>query len=115
MRVSVTQIGNNISKSEASIQIRTALHAGEMENLVTDQLEAVQQREHRYARLSGYRNQFETRMSVSRREKKRAKVSTMRKTKPIVASVLQYCSNRKIGILQAMDPTPHYKMMVTSR
>ena len=50
MRVSVTQIGNNNSRSEASIQIKTALNAGEMENLVTDQLEAVQQREHRDTR-----------------------------------------------------------------
>ena len=44
-----------------------------------------------------------------KKEKKRANVATIRKTKPIVASVLQYCSNRKIGILQAMDPTPHYQ------
>ena len=36
-------------------------------------------------------------------------------TKPIVASVLQCCSIRKIGVLQAMDPTLHYTMMVTSR
>ena len=46
----MTQIENDISKSEASIQIRTAVNAGEMENLVTDQLEAVQQREHRDTR-----------------------------------------------------------------
>ena len=46
VRDSVTQIGNNTSKSGASIQSRTALNIGEMENLATDQLEAVQQREH---------------------------------------------------------------------
>ena len=46
----MTQIENDTSKSEASIQIRTAVNAGEMENLVTDQLEAVQQREHRDTR-----------------------------------------------------------------
>ena len=45
MRDSVTQIGNN-----TSIQIRTALNVGEMENLVTDQLEAVQLKEHRDTR-----------------------------------------------------------------
>ena len=46
----MTQIGSNTSKSEASIQSRTALNVGEMENLVTDQLDAVQQREHRNTR-----------------------------------------------------------------
>ena len=46
MRDSVAQTGNNTSKSEASIQSRTALNVGEMENWATDQLEAVQQREH---------------------------------------------------------------------
>ena len=46
-RDSVMQIGNNTSKSEASFQSRTALNVGEMENLATDQLEAVQQREHK--------------------------------------------------------------------
>ena len=50
MRDSVTQIGNNTWKSEVSVQSRTALNVGEMENLATDQLEAVQQREHRDAR-----------------------------------------------------------------
>ena len=50
-----------------------------------------------------------------KKEKKRANVATRRRTKPIVASVQQYCSNCKIGVLQAMDPTLHYKMMVTSR
>ena len=36
VRESVTQIENDTSKSEAKIQIRTALNAGEMENVVTD-------------------------------------------------------------------------------
>ena len=44
------EIGNNTSKSEALIQSRTALKAGEMENLVTEQLEAVLRREHRDTR-----------------------------------------------------------------
>ena len=47
----------------------------------------------------------------NKKEKNCANVAT----KPIVAFLRQYCSNRKIGILQAMDPTLHYKMMVTSR
>ena len=97
----MTQIGNNISESEASIQSRTALNAGEMENSVTDQLgsrtaKGIQ----RYARLSGYKNKFETKMSVSRRSRIAQNVAT----KPIATYVLQYCSNRKIGILQAMYP-----------
>ena len=37
-----------------------------------------------------------------KKEKKRANVATIRKTKPIVASVLQHRSNSKIGIPQAM-------------
>ena len=50
VRDTVTQIKNNTSKCDASIQSRTALNAGETENLVTDQLEAVQQTEHRDTR-----------------------------------------------------------------
>ena len=37
---SLRQIENGTSQSEASILIRTALDAGEMETLMTDQLEA---------------------------------------------------------------------------
>ena len=59
VRDSVTQIGNNISKSEASIQSRTALNAGEMETSVTDKLEAVQQREHRTGTSSRRRCQYQ--------------------------------------------------------
>ena len=40
-RDSVTQIGNNTSKSGESTQSRTALNAGETQNWVMDQLEAV--------------------------------------------------------------------------
>ena len=113
MRDSEMQIGNNTSKSAASIQSKTALNAREMENLVTDQLEAVQQREHRDTRdFLGTRTS--SRRSI-KKEKKRANVATIRKTMPIVASVPQCCSNRKIGIPQAMDPTLHYKTMVTSQ
>ena len=41
------QIGNNTSKSEASIQSVTALDVGETDKSLTDRLEAGQQREHR--------------------------------------------------------------------
>ena len=52
VRDSVAQIGNHTSKSEASIQSRTALNAGETENYLTDRLEAEQEREHkRYENL----------------------------------------------------------------
>ena len=50
LRDSVMQIGNNTSKSEASIQKVTALNVGEMDNVVADRLEARQQREHRDTR-----------------------------------------------------------------
>ena len=80
----------------------------------TDQLESsTAKRTQRYARISEYWNKFETKMSVSRRKKKRASVATRRRTKPIVASVLQHCSNCKIGILQATDPTLHCKLLET--
>ena len=81
VRDSVTQIGNNTSKSEASIQSVTALSAGGMENSLTDRLEAVQPREHKtYARLCGYGNKFETKMSVSRRKRSARRLQTMRRT-----------------------------------
>ena len=50
VRDSVMQIENDTSKSKASMQIRTALNDGEIKSLVTDQLEAVQQKEHRDTR-----------------------------------------------------------------
>ena len=62
VRDSVTQIENNVSESEASIQSRTALNAGEMENSVTDQLEAGQRRESK-----GTRDFLDTRTSSRRR------------------------------------------------
>ena len=58
----VAQIGNHTSKSEASIQSETALNAGETENLVTDQIEARHQREHKDVRYS-----WATRTSSRRR------------------------------------------------
>ena len=62
VRDSVTQIGNNISESEALIQSRTALNAGEMKNSVTDQLEAGQRREY-----EDTRDFLDTRTSSRRR------------------------------------------------
>ena len=44
------QVGNHTSKSEASIQSRTALNAGETESSVTDQMEAGQRREYKDVR-----------------------------------------------------------------
>ena len=58
----MTQVGNHTSKSEASIQSRTALKAGETENSVTDQLEAGQQREYKDTR-----DFLDTRTSLRRR------------------------------------------------
>ena len=53
VRDSVKQIGNNTSKSEASIESRTALNAGDTENVL--QLEVVQQGEHRETGTSSRR------------------------------------------------------------
>ena len=98
------QIGNNTSKSEPSIQSRTALNAGEMENLVTDQLEAVQRWEHRDTRdILGTGTSRDEDVSI-KKEQKRANVATTRRTKPIVACVLQYCSNRKIVFYRPWIP-----------
>ena len=70
VRDPVMQIGNNTSKSEASIQSRTALNAGEMENFGGGSIgSSTAKRTQRYARLSGYRNKFETKMSVSRKKR----------------------------------------------
>ena len=99
VRDSVMQIGNNTSKSKASIHSRTALNAGETENLVTDQLEAVQQREHRDTQ------QFLGTGKSSRRrcqyqEGKEARECCNNKQNQIQSLLLveQYCSNRKIGV-----------------
>ena len=78
VRDSVMQIGNNTLKSEASIQSRTALNAGEMENLVTDHLEAVQQREHGNTReFQGTQQVRDEDVSI-KKEKNRANVATTR-------------------------------------
>ena len=61
VRDSVAQIGNTTSKSEASIQRRTALNAGETESSVTDQLRARQQKEYKDTR-----DFLDTRTSSSR-------------------------------------------------
>ena len=56
------QIGNDTSKSEASIQSETALNAGETDNSSTDQLEARHQKEHKDVRYF-----WDTRTSSRRR------------------------------------------------
>ena len=86
---SVMLIGNNTSKSEASIQRVTALNAGGMENLATDQLEAVQQREHRDTRDFLCNGTSSRRRCQYQEENKRANIATIRRTKPIVA----FCYN----------------------
>ena len=101
VRDSVAQIGNRTSKSEASIQSETALDAGETENSSMDQLEARHQREHkdvRFFRYQGRRLQYRRRKRIAQNTGKM----------PIIASVLQCCSNCEIGM--TMDPTLHYKM-----
>ena len=85
VRDSVTQIGNNTSKSETSIQSRTASNVGEMENLATDQLEAVQQREHRDTRDFLGTGTSSSRRCQYQEENKRANVASIRTTKRIVA------------------------------
>ena len=107
---SVAQIGNHTSKSEAFIQSETALNAGETENHSMDQLEATHQREHKDARYFWTPEQVQDEDFSIKKDKNCANIGKM----PIIASVLQCCSNRKTGIPQAMDPTLHYKMMVTS-
>ena len=104
----MTQTGSNTPKSETSIQSRTALNAREMEDLVTDQLEAAQQREHRDTR-----DFVDTRTSSRRRcqyqegKEVQEMLQQCAKESRFVASVQQHCSNRKIGILLTMDPTLH--------
>ena len=115
VRDSVMQIGNNTSKSAASIQNKTALNAREMESLVTDQFEAVQQREHRDTRDFLGTRTSSRRRCLYQEGKEARECCNIPRTKPIVASVPQCCSNCKIGIPQTMDPTLRYKMMVTCR
>ena len=80
VRNSVMQIGNNTSKTEASIQSRTALTAREMENLVTDQLEAAQPREHIRENFWVLQQVRDEDVSI-KQEEKRANVATIRKKK----------------------------------
>ena len=87
VRDSVAQIGNHTSKSEASIQSETALNVGETENSLTDRLEAEQQREHKDVQYFWIPEQVQDEdFSIGKM--------------PIIASVLQCCSNCEIGILQ---------------
>ena len=104
----MAQIGNHASKSEASTQSETALSAGETENSSTDLVDARHRREHKDARYFWIREQVRDEDFSIKKEKNCANVGT----KPIFASVLQCCSNCKIGVLQTMDPTLHCKMKV---
>ena len=85
VRDSVVQIGNNTSKSEASIQSVTALNVGETENSLTDRLKAGQQREHKDMRYFWIQEQVRDEDFSIKKEKNCANVGT----KPIFASVLQ--------------------------
>ena len=94
VRDSVAQIGNHTSKSEASIQSVAAFNVGETENSLTDRLEARQQREHKDLRYFWVQEQVREEDFSIKKEKNCASAGK----KPIVASVLQCCSNCKIGI-----------------
>ena len=115
MRDLVMQIGNNTSESEASTQSRTALNAGEMRIWRRINWKQYSKENTEIRETVWVPEQFRDEDVSIKKEKKRVNVATIRKTKPIVASVPQYCSNRKIGILLTMDLTLHYKIMVTSR
>ena len=106
VRDSVAQIGNYTSKSEVLIQSRTALNVGELENLATDQIGSITaKRTLRYARNFWVPEQVQDEMLVSRGKRSAPIFATIRRTKPIVASVPQYWKKRKIRLPQAMDPT----------
>ena len=94
VRDSIAQIGNHSSKSEASIQKEAALNVGETENSSTDRLEARHRREHKDVRDFWIQKQVRNEDFSIKKEKNCAHVGT----KPIFASVLQCCSNCKIGI-----------------
>ena len=78
----VVQIRTHESKSEMLIQSETVSNAEETENHSMDQLEGIHQREYKDTR------QWQERI---------AQISEQR---PIIASVLQWYSNCKIGVLQ---------------
>ena len=92
----MAQIGNHTWKSEASIQSETALNAGEKENSSKDILEARNQREHKDVRCFWIPEQVQDEDFSIKKEKNCANCGKM----PIIAPVLQCCSNCKIGILQ---------------
>ena len=100
VRYSVAQIGNHTSKSEASIQSVTALNVGE--NSWTDWLEA----EQRICDIFGYKNKFETKISVSRRRR----IAKLWVRSQLLCQNYNSIANCKIDILRTMDPTLHYKM-----
>ena len=88
VRDSVTQIENNTSKSEASIQGRTALNVGETETSLKDQLEAVQQREHRDTR------DF---LGIGTSSRRRCQYQDGKEARKCCNNT-QNCSNCKIGV-----------------
>ena len=97
VRDPVAQIGNHTSKSEASIQSGTALNAGGTENSLDGSIGSrTAQGTRRYARLLDTRNKFKMEASVSRKRR----LAQMLESSQSFASVLQCCSNCKIGILQ---------------
>ena len=104
VRDSVMQIGNHTSKSEASIQSGTVLNAGESGEFGDGSIGSrTAKGTQRYARLPGYRNKFETKMSVSR-------IAQMLERSQ---SLLQYCNVVQIAKL-AFYPSLHYKMKAKS-
>ena len=112
VRDSVAQIGNHTSKSETSIHSVTALNVGETENSLADQLKVGQQTKHKDMRYFWMQEQVRDEDFSIKKEKNCVNVGT----KPTIASVLQQHGKKcKIGILRTMDPTLHYRMMVSSR
>ena len=88
--------GTTLRNLKRRFRAGTALNAGETENSLTDRLEAEQQREHKDMRDFWIQEQVQDEDFSIKKEKNCANVGK----KPIVASVLQCCSNCKIGILQ---------------
>ena len=91
----MVQIRNHHSKSEVLIQSETALNAGEEDHSM-DQLEATHQRKHKDARYFWIPEQVQGKDFSMKKEKNCANIGRM----PITASVLQCCSNGKMGVLQ---------------
>ena len=80
----MVQIRNHNSKSEVLIQSETALNAGETENHSMDQLEAIQQREHKDSRYFWIPEQVQDHDFSIKKEKNCANIGRI----PIIASVL---------------------------